>query len=243
MQLINEVMTMKILNKNIDGLPEIGRKIAIYAAKHHEFMTVKRCDKVKILAKNWDNPEQHISSDGEFYSGDNGWIYPVDFDQYIYLDELISDRTKMREIDEAKMEEMQIKEVLDDFFITNRIPTGDELLFKQALYSVLIKEKRVGDSPEKFHELIFPFSTTKVNGTLVLDINTCCIEYDVWKTIFNSFSISKYLQIFIDSVCYNEWKNSYTSRRMAEKFASRLTTIFEIYKEEIIVVGADWKNN
>ena len=155
-----EVMTMKILNKNIDGLPEIGRKIAIYAAKHHEFMTVKRCDKIKILAKNWDNPEQHISSDGEFYSGDNGWIYPVDFDQYIYLDELISDRTKMREIDEAKMEEIQIKEVLDDFFITNRIPTGDELLFKQALYSVLIKEKRVGDSPEKFHELIFPFIIT-----------------------------------------------------------------------------------
>lgn len=79
---------LKIYECAKDGLPDIGRPFIAFRKTHEEHEIYTRCVKEKILAQNWDNVDQHISPDGEFYSGAHHWIYSVDYESYVYVDEL-----------------------------------------------------------------------------------------------------------------------------------------------------------
>ena len=79
---------LKIYECAKDGLPDVGRPFIAFRKTHEEHEIYTRCDKDKILAQNWDNADQHISPDGEFYSGAHHWIYSIDYESYIYVDEL-----------------------------------------------------------------------------------------------------------------------------------------------------------
>lgn len=81
-------LKLKIYECSKDGLPDVGRPFIAFRKTHEEHEIYTRCDKDKILAQNWDNADQHISPDGEFYSGAHHWIYHVDYESYVYVDEL-----------------------------------------------------------------------------------------------------------------------------------------------------------
>lgn len=79
---------LKIYECSKDGLPDVGRPFIAFRKTHEEHEIYTRCVKETILAQNWDNVDQHISPDGEFYSGAHHWIYSVDYESYVYVDEL-----------------------------------------------------------------------------------------------------------------------------------------------------------
>ncbi|MBO7693093.1 MAG: hypothetical protein J6T10_10725, partial [Methanobrevibacter sp.] len=79
---------LKVYECSKDGLPDIGRPFIAFRKTHEEHEIYTRCVKETILAQNWDNVDQHISPDGEFYSGAHHWIYSVDYETYVYVDEL-----------------------------------------------------------------------------------------------------------------------------------------------------------
>lgn len=66
-----------------DGSPEIGKKFIAYSKRHKEYEIFERVDD-----KDWEDKkdaDEHRSSDGHFYAGSHGWIYPIEFDRYIYV--------------------------------------------------------------------------------------------------------------------------------------------------------------
>ena len=81
-------MGIKVYEVEKDGPPEVGRKIIAFVDSHEEYTILTRQDKDYINKQGWDNKEGHRSSDGEYYSGVNGWIYALGYSKYIYLDEL-----------------------------------------------------------------------------------------------------------------------------------------------------------
>lgn len=76
----------KIYEKDKDGLPEVNRKFIAYSTQHKEYAIFVRVQKDKY--ENEPDAKEHISIDGEFYAGRHGWIYPIDFNRYVYIDEL-----------------------------------------------------------------------------------------------------------------------------------------------------------
>lgn len=91
-----------------DGLPEVGRPFLAYLEGHQEYTICTRQNKEKWIHKS--DAKDHISPDGEFYSGDNGWIYSIKFDRYIYVDdlELKSQNVSNREIEKKEQERQKI---------------------------------------------------------------------------------------------------------------------------------------
>jgi hypothetical protein len=79
---------IKVYNVEVDGPPEVGRQIIAFVDSHEEYQIITRQDKDAINKKNWDNKDLHTSPDGEYYSGKNGWIYALDYTDYIYVDDL-----------------------------------------------------------------------------------------------------------------------------------------------------------
>ena len=79
---------IKIYSCETDGLPEVGRPFIAFSLRHEKHDIYTRCNKESILKKNWDNKEGHISPDGEFYSGEHNWIYPISYETYVYIDEM-----------------------------------------------------------------------------------------------------------------------------------------------------------
>lgn len=81
-------LSIKIYDPKIDGLPEVGRPFIAFRKTHEEHEIYTRCNKDNILAQKWEGENLHISPDGEFYSGAHHWIYSIDYDSYVYVDEL-----------------------------------------------------------------------------------------------------------------------------------------------------------
>lgn len=76
---------------SIDGTPEAKRPFIAYSEYPKEYGIFSKVDKAWIKKQGWDQDEDakdHMSPDGEYYSGENGWIYAIKFDAYIYADEL-----------------------------------------------------------------------------------------------------------------------------------------------------------
>lgn len=73
---------------SVDGLPQVGKPFLAYDKIRKECNIFRRADKEWIRKQNWGNEEDHISPDGEFYSGKHDWIYSISFDSYIYIDTL-----------------------------------------------------------------------------------------------------------------------------------------------------------
>lgn len=76
----------KVYEKEIDGPPDVGRQFVAYSKRHKDYEIFVRAPKDQFERK--PDAKDHISSDGEFYSGLNKWIYPIDFNRYVYVDEL-----------------------------------------------------------------------------------------------------------------------------------------------------------
>jgi hypothetical protein len=79
---------VKVYDVEIDGPPDIGRKVIAFVDSHEEYTILTRQDKDEINNKNWGDKDSHRSSDGEYYAGSHGWIYSLGYSKYIYLDEL-----------------------------------------------------------------------------------------------------------------------------------------------------------
>lgn len=73
---------------SVDGLPKIGRPFIAYDTMRDNYEIFTREDKEWIRKQNWRDEENHISPDGEFYRGENSWIFSIKFDSYIYTDDL-----------------------------------------------------------------------------------------------------------------------------------------------------------
>lgn len=100
-----------------DGLPEIDRQFITYTTRHGEYQICTRLEKSKWEKK--PDAKNHISPDGEFYAGNHGWIYPISYNRYVYIDEIgvksiaeeLSDAKKKKEnTNEQMFEDSKVKD-------------------------------------------------------------------------------------------------------------------------------------
>lgn len=157
-----------------NGLPEIDRKFLAYNIRTKGYTICTRLKKEKYEGK--EDSNLHISPDGEFYSGENRWIYSIPYDTYVYLDELnlISEKTIKIESEENKK---NIEDIKSSFILTFGEELGSLLAKKFTIYT-----------PNKDSKIIkcgFPFSLrwAQPGGADAIkyplkgvEINTCYLE-------------------------------------------------------------------
>lgn len=213
---------VKIYEVEKDGLPEVGRKFIAYRTTHKEYEIYTRQDKEDIRKQGWSDVDSHISKDGEFYSGKSGWIYPVDYDRYVYLDELKLISPKTTKQDQLKQENVtkEIKTAFNEVFGT----FGDKL----ATAFTIKNEK--GDV-----EVEFPFSVW--NNTL--DINYLAFENErkinrlliepMKSNNLNDTDIEKIFNIIFS----HKWENYYVRKELAKYKQTALDTITKSNSAEV----------
>lgn len=213
---------VKIYETEKDGLPEVGRKFIAYRTTHKEYEIYTRQDKEAIRKKGWSDEDSYISKDGEFYSGESGYIYPVDYDRYVYVDELNLISPKTTEQDQLKQENERnrIKTAFNEVFGT----LGDKLA---TIFSTINKKGNV--------EIRFPFSL-RDNA---LDINYLSFEneYEINKLLIepmksNSLNDTDIEKIFNTIFSYN-WKNSFTKNKLIKYKQTTLDSISKLKSVEV----------
>lgn len=133
---------VKVYDVEKDGPPDVGRQIIAFVDSHEEYTILTRQDKEYVNKQSWDDKEGHKSSDGEYYSGKNGWIYSLGYSKYIYLDEL--DLIPQKHFDKVAKEQQAANERKEQ--ITNKLVSvyGEELGHKlSSLISVKKDGRRV----------------------------------------------------------------------------------------------------
>ncbi len=214
---------VKVYETTKDGLPEVGRKFIAYRTTHKEYEIYIRQDKEAIRKKGWSDIDSHISKDGEFYSGNSGWIYPVDYDRYVYVDELKLISPETDEKDRVKQENATktIKTAFNEVFVT----FGDKLA---AAFTIKNKKGNV--------EIEFPFTLREDNS---LDINYLVFENESKMTSrliepmrANNLSDNDIVKIFNIIFSYN-WKNYYTKNKLVNYKQKALDNIAKLNSAEV----------
>lgn len=213
---------VKIYEVEKDGLPEVGRKFIAYRTTHKEYEIYTRQDKEDIRKQGWSDVDSRISKDGEFYSGKSGWIYPVDYDRYVYLDELKLISPKTTKQDQLKQENAtkEIKTAFNEVFGT----LGDKLA------TTYTTKNEKGDV-----EVEFPFSVW--NNTLSINylafenehkINRLFIE-PMKSNNLNDADIEKIFNIIFS----HKWENYYVRKELAKYKQTALDTITKSNSAEV----------
>lgn len=213
---------VKIYEVEKDGLPEVGRKFIAYRTTHKEYEIYTREDKEDIYKQGWSNVDVHISNDGEFYSGKSGWIYPIDYDRYIYLDELNLISPKTTKQDQLKQENAtkEIKTAFNEVFGT----------FGDKLATTFTFKNKKGDV-----EVEFPFTV----WDSTLDINYLVFEneYKINKRLIepmkaNNLNDADIEKIFNTIFSYN-WKNSFTKNKLIKYKQTALDALSKLKSVEV----------
>lgn len=146
---------LKIYECAKDGLPDVGRPFIAFRKTHEEHEIYTRCDRDKILAENWDNVEGHISPDGEFYSGAHHWIYNVDYESYVYVDEL--NLIPQSHYDKVAKEEKEAAEKLAKIKADLIKEYGEEDGIKLQKFILIEKDARRASLYSYYEHLLKPF--------------------------------------------------------------------------------------
>lgn len=149
---------LKIYECAKDGLPDIGRPFIAFRKTHEEHEIYTRCDKDKILAQNWDDVKGHISPDGEFYSGAHHWIYHVDYESYVYVDEL--NLVPQSHFDKVAKEEKEAAEKLAKIKAELIKEYGEEDGTKLQKFILIEKDNRRVSLYSYYEHLLKPFDYT-----------------------------------------------------------------------------------
>ena len=131
---------IKVYEIEKDGPPEVGRQIIAFVDSHEEYTILTRQDKEYINKQNWGDKEGHKSSDGEYYAGNNGWIYSLGYSKYIYVDEL--DLVPQRHFDKIAREQQAASERKEQ--IINKLVSiyGEDLGHKLSALITVKKDNR-----------------------------------------------------------------------------------------------------
>ena len=146
---------LKIYECAKDGLPDVGRPFIAFRKTHEEHEIYTRCDKDKILAQKWDDIEGHISPDGEFYSGAHHWIYHVDYESYVYVDEL--NLVPQTHYDKVAKEKKEAAEKLAEIKAALIKEYGEEDGTKLQKFILIEKDARRVSLYSYYEHLLKPF--------------------------------------------------------------------------------------
>jgi len=193
-----------------DGLPEVGREFIAYLSGHRDYEICKRLEKSKMETR--PGAEGYISPDGEFYNSAHGWIYPITYDSYVYIDEIGLKSGNVSNAETTEFEAMKQKS-LDTFIEV----FGDEL--GKRLHNAFSTKRSNG----KF-TVRLPFDSGFNGYDEKADINYYSVcgnsgkEYDkfVNQLVNNGFSRNEALKV-LDIISKYEWRSEFANDAFREK--------------------------